>query len=316
MKKYENIENLKVFCETVNFMSVKRASLELGVEPSNAFRTIRQLEHDVGVPLFNRQTRPMRLTKEGEIFYRYASGITKLNQDMLAELEDDVDKLAGRIRVSSTAGFRQVFLTPALVEFQMSNPDIVLELHEMTTGVMDVLSAASGNDVVMTYMPTEELPPGMVVRECGEMPFIACASLLYLQRFGEPESPSACAQHLGVLLNMPNRRSVTYLTHGSVAEKLEWKRSMTFNSQINARDAMVLGGGIIPDLAFYFAIEGLHDGQIQPVMRGWSRPPRMLCLFAPGNVYRKRRVRYFLDWLEARVNRMMEHTAKEYRWVA
>lgn len=316
MKKTENLENLRVFCEIVDSMSVKKACEELGIEPSNAFRTVRQLEQEVGVSLFNRETRPMRLTKEGEVFYKYASGIMKLHREMVEEMRDDSENLAGRIRIASTAGFRQVFMTPALVEFQMGNPDIVLELHEMTTGLADVITALSSNDIALTYKPREELPPGIIVRECGEMPFIACASPLYTKRFGEPETPAECAKHLGVLLNLPNRKSVDFLTKNGVSEKLTWKRSMTFNSQINARDAMLLGGGIIPDLAFYFGMDGLREGQILPVMRGWKRPARTLCLFVPRNSYRKKRVRYFLDWLEERVRAMMEHTEGEYRWIA
>ena len=316
MKKTENLENLGLFCEIVDSTSVKKACETLGVEPSNAFRAIRQLEQELGVSLFNRETRPMQLTKEGELFYKYASGIVKLHREMLEELRDDSESLAGRIRIASTAGFRQVFMTPALVEFQIGHPDIVLELHEMTTGLADVLTALSSNDIALTYKPREELPPGIIVRECGEMPFIACASPVYTKRFGAPESPAECARHRGVLLNLPNRKSVDFLSKDGVAEKLSWHRSMTFNSQINARDAMILGGGIIPDLAFYFAIEGLRNGQILPVMPGWRRPSRMLCLFVPRNSYRKKRIRYFLDWLEDRLRQMMEHTEREYHWGA
>lgn len=316
MRKTENLENLRVLCEIVDTMSVKKACEGLGIEPSNAFRTIRQLEKELGVALFSRETRPMRLTKEGEIFYKYASGIMRLHGEMIAEVRDDTENMEGTVRVASTAGFRQLFLTPALVEFQMENPSLVLELHEMTTGVTDVLSALSTNDIMLIYLPTEEVPPGYIVRECGAMPFIACASPLYLQRFGEPESPSECARHQGILLNMPNRKSVSFLTKNGVSEKLSWKRQMTFNSQVNARDAMMLGGGIIPDCAFYFAIEGIRSGQVKPVMPGWKRPNRTVCLIVPRNAYRKRRVRYFLDWLEAKTKRMMEHTMSEYKWVA
>ena len=60
----------------------------------------------------------------------------------------------------------------------------------------------------------------------------------------------------------------------------------------------------------------VKEGQIVPVMPGWTRPPRIGCLFATENAYRKKRVRYFLDWLEVRFRKMLEHTNREYQWVA
>ena len=47
-----------------------------------------------------------------------------------------------------------------------------------------------------------------------------------------------------------------------------------------------------------------------------TRPPRISCLFATEDAYRKKRVRYFLDWLEVRFRKMLEHTNREYQWVA
>lgn len=318
MKKTQNLENLHVFCEIVRAGSVKAASDALNTETSNAFRTVRQLEDELGVTLFDREKRPMQLTAYGTQFYRYSSKILKLHHQMLEELKDDTEAMAGRITVCSTAGFRQQFLTPCLVEFQMDHPNIVIDLREMNSGVSDVLNNAteSGNDVVLMYKPQDALPAGMEVRECGVMPFIACASPLYIKRFGEPTHPAECRNHRGVLLNLPNRKSVTYLTKDGVQERLSWRRTMTFNSQINARDAMLMDAGIIPDLAFYFAIQGIKEGQIVPVMPGWTRPPRISCLFATEDAYRKKRVRYFLDWLEVRFRKMLEHTNREYQWVA
>ena len=61
----------------------------------------------------------------------------------------------------------------------------------MNSGVSDVLNNAteSGNDVVLMYKPQDALSAGMEVRECGVMPLIACASPLYIKRFGEPTHP-------------------------------------------------------------------------------------------------------------------------------
>ena len=91
MKKTQNLENLHVFCEIVRTGSVKAASDALNTETSNAFRTVRQLEDELGVALFDREKRPMQLTSYGTQFYRYSSKILKLHHQMLEELKDDTD---------------------------------------------------------------------------------------------------------------------------------------------------------------------------------------------------------------------------------
>ena len=47
MKKIENLENLRVFCEIVETGSAREACEKLHIEPSNAFRIIRAMEKEL-----------------------------------------------------------------------------------------------------------------------------------------------------------------------------------------------------------------------------------------------------------------------------
>ena len=73
-------------------------------------------------------------------------------------------------------------------------------------------------------------------------------------------------RHTGLLLRLPNRTSVSYLSKNGVTEKLDWKQTMAFTSQVNARDALLLGAGIVPDMAFDQCVDYLKDGRIVPGM--------------------------------------------------
>lgn len=65
MKKIENLENLRVFCEIVETGSAREACEKLHIEPSNAFRIIRAMEKELKSKFFDRSQRPMKLTPEG-----------------------------------------------------------------------------------------------------------------------------------------------------------------------------------------------------------------------------------------------------------
>lgn len=191
MKKTQNLENLHVFCEIVRTGSVKAASDALNTETSNAFRTVRQLEDELGVALFDREKRPMQLTSYGTQFYRYSSKILKLHHQMLEELKDDTDAMAGRITVCSTAGFRQQFLTPSLVEFQMDHPNIVIDLREMNSGVSDVLNSAteSGNDVVLMYNRRKRSRPEWKCGNAALCPLLPARRRFISSVSGSPRAP-------------------------------------------------------------------------------------------------------------------------------
>ena len=65
---------LKYFDETARAGSIRQAAERLHVAPSAVNRRIKDLEAELGVPLFERLPRGMRLTAAGELFVQYVRG--------------------------------------------------------------------------------------------------------------------------------------------------------------------------------------------------------------------------------------------------
>jgi DNA-binding transcriptional LysR family regulator len=63
------LETLRLFCDVVRLRSFSRAAEENFVSQSAASQAIQQLEHHLGVSLFDRTKRPFVVTPEGEAFY-------------------------------------------------------------------------------------------------------------------------------------------------------------------------------------------------------------------------------------------------------
>lgn len=315
MHKTDNLESYRIFCSVAACASVKEAAIRLSMEPSNIFRTLRQLEGDLGVMLFERVSRPMRLTERGRIFLAAAQRILAEQAVMLEALRDNIESDCGMIQVASTAGVRRQLLTPALVEYLELNPGISVELRDMVRGAGNFFVAPEGsmNDVVVTYLSDQALPEGTHVEQLFEMPFIACASPLYLQRNGTPKHPSECAEHRGILLRMPGRTSVTHLSNDNGYERLDWRSTTTYTSQLDAIEALVLGGGICPDIALPYFIEEQRHGRLTRILPDWRCPCRPVCLYASENAYRKRRVRRFMEWFAERYRSHFNECLEAYR---
>ena len=73
--------SLTVFCAVAREQSVTRAAALLGRAPSNITTRLRQMEAELGVPLFERQTKRMLLSAQGRIYLEYAQRMLTLAED-------------------------------------------------------------------------------------------------------------------------------------------------------------------------------------------------------------------------------------------
>jgi LysR family transcriptional regulator, glycine cleavage system transcriptional activator len=111
--------------------SVVGAARVLAVSPSALSHLIRQLERRLGVPLFVRAGRGLKLTAEGE---QLASAIVPA----LATITDALSGFARRgteLRISTLSTFAVRWLIPRLSRFQAQHPDIEIFLSTSTRAV-------------------------------------------------------------------------------------------------------------------------------------------------------------------------------------
>jgi LysR family cyn operon transcriptional activator len=67
-----NLELYKIFCCVVSTGNILKASEQLYISQPAVSRAIKQLENNIGCQLFVRSSRGVKLTKQGEILYKYA----------------------------------------------------------------------------------------------------------------------------------------------------------------------------------------------------------------------------------------------------
>ena len=77
-----NILHMKYAVEVADAGSLNRASEELLIAPPNLSRSIKELEADLGIMIFDRSSRGMMLTKRGEEFIHYARKILEQIDDV------------------------------------------------------------------------------------------------------------------------------------------------------------------------------------------------------------------------------------------
>ena len=98
--------------------SLAGAAEQLQVVPSVVTKRLGALEARLGQRLFERTTRRLSVTTEGEAICRHAKTLLEGFAALENELGDRQNELRGQVRLAATFGFGRRWLGPALAQFQ------------------------------------------------------------------------------------------------------------------------------------------------------------------------------------------------------
>lgn len=146
------LSDLNIFRTVAESGGITRAAEKLNRVPSNITTRIGQLEDDLGVKLFVREGRNIRLSPAGSILLEKANRLLDLARETREAVHESAPR--GILKLGAYESTASVWLPGRLNEFQKNYPNVTLELHtwslqHMISGIMsDQLEAAiiSGYD--------------------------------------------------------------------------------------------------------------------------------------------------------------------------
>ncbi|HXZ09166.1 MAG TPA: LysR family transcriptional regulator [Paraburkholderia sp.] len=138
------LRQLRYFVAVAEEMNITRAADRLHMTQPPLSRQIQQIEEDVGLPLFERGSRPLRLTEAGRIFYAQAKRLIE-DADELAPLTRRLAQLAERIVIGFVPSTLYGALPAVIRAFREAAPHIELSLIEMFT--IEQLGALKGGRI-------------------------------------------------------------------------------------------------------------------------------------------------------------------------
>lgn len=124
-----NILHMKYAVEVANFGSLNKASEELLIAPPNLSRSIKELEADLGIMIFDRYSKGMTLTRRGEEFIHYAKKIL----DQIEEVEQTFREAEPVKKQFSISVPRASYIAEAFVEFSRSIGSEPVEIYYKET---------------------------------------------------------------------------------------------------------------------------------------------------------------------------------------
>lgn len=184
------ISDLRLFVLVADAGNLSQAARELDMNPATASAALKRLEERLDTRLFERTTRSMRLTAQGEVFLEYCRDALLLLEQGEALLGHAQGRLRGRLRISAPADFGRHVLSPLLGRFMERHPGINLTLQcsdrwaDLFRDPVD-LALRYGRLEDASYVSQLLLPNRRVV--------VAAPS--YLARHGRPAAPAELVRH-------------------------------------------------------------------------------------------------------------------------
>ncbi len=170
-----DIRSLKQFISLAVNLHFGRASEVSHVSPSALSRSIRRLEDELGVSLFERNNRNVALTRAGKLFLTYARDSLGQWDAIRNELMEESGELHGEISMYCSVTASYSFLFDILARFRNDHPRVEIKLH--TGDPEDAIARilAGDEDIAIGARPVR-LQAGLAFRLIEFSPLVFIAS--------------------------------------------------------------------------------------------------------------------------------------------
>ncbi|MEL7272931.1 MAG: LysR family transcriptional regulator [Pseudomonadota bacterium] len=244
-------DRLRIFYKVASAGSFTRASEQLNLSQSAISRQISALEGEVGVPLFHRHARGLKLTEQGEMLHRAAEDVTDRLHQVNSALTDFRGAPEGPLKVTTTVGLGSAWLAIRVHEFLDQYPDMQIEL--LLDNAERDLTMREADCAIRLRQPQQA---DLIQRRLFTVHFHVYASSTYIEKFGAPETLDDLENHRIVVWgeDAPNYLAdLNWLLTAGMPPGKSRVPSLKINSILAIQRAVRRGAGIalLPDYTVY-----------------------------------------------------------------
>ena len=288
-----DFSGIAVLAQVVESGSFVAAANALGLSSSGVSRAISRLESRMGVRLFERTTRSLRLTDEGQRLYDEVRPHLTGVSDAVALASGAAHTVRGKLRVNIDGFFARSFLASRLTEFLNRYPELSVEL--LTQDSLGDL-VADRFDLAVRFV---DPPAGssLVARRLANTRILTVASPAYIARYGRPKHPGEVARHKRILFRNPltSQPFEWEFKRGRERVEIPLAGNLLVSEAGTMLDACVAGAGIAQILEL--GTEALvRSKQLVNLFPDWSGERWPLYALYPSRRYQPAKLQAFLDF--------------------
>ena len=290
---------MQLLIEVAERGSFAAAARQLELDPSSVSRGIAAIESDMGLRLFERSTRKLRLTEVGEL---YIGRLRPLLEGLITAHEEALQvtrEPAGSLRMTASVAFGQRCLLPHVAEFRRCYPSIRLEL-QLTDSVVDILQ----NRIDLACRLA---PPGdsrLIGTRLFDTRYRVCASPDYLASSDPIRAPADLETHRCIVFTLPEYRSRwIFKDRHANRQTVAIQSDLSISSAMALRDCALSGMGPAL-LADWLIRDDLESGRLTPVLENYEVSAEdfdtAAWLLYPSRDFLPAKTRVMIDFLKSK----------------
>ncbi|HEY1151655.1 MAG TPA: LysR family transcriptional regulator [Pseudoduganella sp.] len=284
---------VELFATVARAGGFSAAAMDVGMSVQALSKAVKQLEAHLGVRLFHRTTRTLKLTDEGARLLEVAGPALKMLEEVLDEDRTSSDGREGIVRITAPVSLGARMLVPLVRSYRLEHPKILFDL------VLDDLDTDLVQSKIDIGFRIGGQPSRNVVsRRLSALPLAIVATPEYLKRHGEPKTLAELLTHPCTGFRLP-----------STGRLLPWELNIdgeltyqdvpsvcNFNSVLPELDAVKAGIGI-GQLSLYLIREELASGELVEILPQFATAASSVYMYYPQRTQMPKRVRDFISYV-------------------
>jgi len=301
MKRYFDdvlLGSIELFCFAAELGSFTAAATAAGVTPAAVSRSIARLEERLGVRLFVRTTRQIRLTDGGKLYFEQCRQALSQLTDAERQLSGSQGKPAGPLRISAPTPYAHYRLLPLLGEFRRLYPDVTVDIHVSNRNID---FADEGYDLAIRGRDPADST--LIARKLEDAELVLVASPAYLKRAGKPRSLDDLPRHECIQFELPStgRRIPWLFTVDGKAAEVATSGGLCCAEDVLGIVTLARSGAGLTQTYRFIVEQDLARGDLVELLPRHGGTARPFFLLYPHARHLSLRVRTFVDFLAAKL---------------
>jgi len=286
----DRFHELNAFIGVVEAGGFSAAARRMGESQPAVSKAVGALEKRLGVALFNRSTRSVTLTDQGQRYYERTKPLVDEMDDADSEMTSSIHRVSGLIRIAAASTFGRLHVLPLLPDLLSLHPGLQVDLV-LSDVMRDMVEDRI--DLAIRVGPVAE--PDAIVKRVGVTPLVCVGSRRYFKQRGIPKAPAELDGH-------------NCLLYGGLVESAHWpfvgpqgrfsvpvRGNLSSNSVETIRAAVLAGVGIGLFARVSLADELRHP-DVVTILENFMSDVRDISLVWPKRRFVPARVRRATDF--------------------
>lgn len=289
------LSSIEQFCKAAELGSFTAAAESLGLTPAAVSRSIRRLEERLGVRLFSRTTRNVRLTNEGELYWQECQRALEQIAEAERTITGNQKEPSGLLRISVGTLYANHRLLLLMPQFTEAYPQIDIELN-ISNRVIDFVE--EGYDLAIRL----GIPPDsrLIAHKLEDASVGIFATPAYLARRSVPQTIDDLAGHDCIQFVLPSTgRSMPWIFRDRNGQEIDYvfrSRMRVLDDALGCVSWACAGGGLL-QIYHFIAAPAVKRGELVEVLQAYGGRSRQFSILYPQNRHLSARVRAFVEFM-------------------